>query len=104
MNQRDIRKLHRVIAPLIFLPYLLTTITGVYFILGHSWFKMPDKLSQIMMGIHTGGFLGEELAPVYTLLNGLGAIAMLITGIYLSRMFVSRRVEKKPAADKRSRV
>ncbi len=34
------RKLHRFIAPILLLPILLTTITGVAYRVGRSWFGM----------------------------------------------------------------
>jgi len=81
MKNRSLRKLHRVLAPIIFLPFFLTSITGIIYRIGNSWFEMPKEYAQIMMAIHQGAFLGNELVPLYTLLNGLGAIAMVVTGI-----------------------
>ena len=90
MKNRTFRKLHRILAPIIFLPFLLTTVTGIIYRIGNSWYGMPEEYARIMMAIHQGAFLGEELVPLYTLLNGLGAISMVVTGIAMSGLFRSR--------------
>ena len=35
------------------------------------------------MVIHEGEYLGKQLEPIYVLLNGLGLLFMLITGIVI---------------------
>jgi hypothetical protein len=78
---RSLRKLHRFVAPLLFLPLLLTVITGIVFDLSDTYFNFPEKVNNVLISIHKGGYLGEKLSVVYVILNGIGTFAMLITGI-----------------------
>ncbi|MEC4853385.1 MAG: PepSY domain-containing protein, partial [Jaaginema sp. PMC 1079.18] len=70
MQSRNFRKLHRVLAPIVFIPLFLTATTGVLYRVGSSWFGTPPNFSHWMMYIHQGDFLGGQLRVVYVLLNG----------------------------------
>jgi hypothetical protein len=90
MDIKNIRKLHRKIAPFIFLPLLLTALTGVSYRIGRSWFGLSEEFGDAMMFIHQGTWLGPQLRPFYVLLNALGAIGMIITGVIMSGLFFRR--------------
>ena len=47
MKKLNWRKVHRFIAPILFLPLLLTTITGVAYRLGRSWFDIPFSAGDV---------------------------------------------------------
>lgn len=79
----NFRKLHRKIAPILFLPLLLTALTGVVYRLGRNWFDLPNAAAEVMMTIHEGGFLGEALVPIYVLLMGLGLLGLIATGLIM---------------------
>ena len=87
MNQRFIRKFHRQIAPILFLPLFFTACTGVAYRVARSWFGVSSEVGEFLMYIHQGTFLGKELRVFYVLLNGLGVLAMLFTGIYMTNIF-----------------
>ncbi|MGB7443050.1 MAG: peptidase [Coleofasciculaceae cyanobacterium] len=87
MEKRSLRKLHRQLAPILFIPFFLTATTGIIYRIGNSWFGMPAKYAKLMMYIHQGTFVGDQLKPIYVLLNGLGLIAMLVSGIVMSGIF-----------------
>jgi len=91
MTQRNLRKLHRIIAPIIFLPLFLTALTGVSYRVANSWFKTPNEIGEFLMYIHQGTFLGRDLRVFYVSLNGLGVIAMLVTGIFMTGLFRRQR-------------
>lgn len=91
------RKLHRFIAPILFLPLLLTTITGVAYRVGRSWFGMSKDVGKILLSLHQGSFLGEELRTFYVLLDGLGLVGLIVTGIIMSGVFGKKR--RRPAQD-----
>jgi len=95
MTQRLIRKLHRQVAPILFLPLFLTALTGVIYEVGSSWFDVSGKMAGFLMDLHTGAFLGENLHVFYVILNSLGVIVMLFTGIYLTSLFRSKPKAKK---------
>jgi len=84
-NSRKFRTLHRKIAPILFIPLLLSAITGLIYRLGRSWFGMSKDTGKIFMAIHQGTFLGKALEPFYVLLLGLGLVGLLITGLILVR-------------------
>lgn len=73
-------KLHRKSAPIIFLPLLLSGLTGVAYRLGRTWFGIPDEIADFFMTIHEGRYLGKPLVPVYVLLVGVGLLGMIVTG------------------------
>ncbi len=102
------RKLHRSIAPIIFLPLLLSTVTGLGYRLGKSWFGMSADLGDLMMVFHQGEFLGQKLVPIYVLLVGLGMLGAIVTGLSMTKIFsrdlplgVLRNRPKNPKSDHR---
>ncbi|MEB3831566.1 PepSY domain-containing protein [Phormidium sp. CCY1219] len=88
------RQLHRLLAPIFFLPLLLSALTGIIYRLGKSWFGMSPDTAHLFMVIHQGEYLGDVLKPIYVLLVGLGAIALLITGIQMLGWFRHRKGKK----------
>ena len=93
MKKINWRKIHRFIAPILFLPLLLTTITGIAYRLGRSWFDIPKgkgTLAETLLTIHQGGFLGEQLRPYSVLLDGLGLIGLIVTGIIMMGLLGKR--------------
>ena len=93
MDKRTLRKLHRFIAPIIFIPLFATGFTGISYRVAKSWFGASDKLGYLLMYIHQGTFLGKELRVLYVLLNGLGLIAMLISGIVMTGIFRNKPIQ-----------
>lgn len=75
------RKLHRKIAPILFLPLLLSALTGLSYRVGMNWLGMSNALGNFILTIHAGGYLGEALAPIYILLVGFGLVGMIVTGL-----------------------
>ena len=90
----DFRKVHRIAAPIIFLPLAVSTATGLIYRIGRSWFQMSDEVGEIFLTIHQGEYLGEFLMPIYVLLVGLGAILMLVSGINMTGIFRKKRQPK----------
>lgn len=90
MDTRKLRQLHRKIAPVVFIPLFLTAFTGVAYRVARSWFGVSDEIGEALMFIHQGTFLGKELRVFYVILNALGLLAMLFTGIIMTGIFRSR--------------
>jgi hypothetical protein len=82
-----IRKFHRFLAPLVFLPLTITAITGLIYRLGRSWFSFPGEQAEFWLGMHQGTYLGPVFGPLYILLLGSGLISMVISGIKMLRLF-----------------
>jgi len=83
---KHLRRLHSRAAPLVFVPLLLTALTGVGYRLGKNWLGISDGISGRLMTLHEGGFLGSALVPVYVLLVGLGTLGMVATGITMMQL------------------
>lgn len=89
MKIRFLRKLHRRVAPILFLPLLLSASTGVLFRVARSWFGASKETGEIIMYFHQGSFFGHELKVFYVILNGLGVLVMLLTGIMMTGLWKS---------------
>jgi hypothetical protein len=96
MNIRQFRKLHQTIAPFVLFPLLITVLTGVSYRLGKSWFGLSRDQVHFLMVIHEGEYLGQVLEPIYVLLNGLGALWMLITGAVMVWQNISKSKWLRP--------
>jgi uncharacterized iron-regulated membrane protein len=81
--RRTVRNAHRTLAPIILIPFLITAISGVCYRLGKSWFGLSRDQVHFLMVIHEGEYLGDVLEPIYVLLNGLGLLFMIGTGIVM---------------------
>lgn len=87
------RKIHQILAPIVFLPLFLSASTGILYRLGNSWFHIPREFSQLLLRIHQGSYLGSFGRTIYVALIGLGLMALLITGINLTGIFRKKRVK-----------
>ncbi|MDJ1179938.1 PepSY domain-containing protein [Roseofilum sp. BLCC_M91] len=87
MNQRTFRTIHRKVAPILFLPLMISALSGIGYRLGKSWFGMSGETADIFMIFHQGEYLGDALKPIYVLLLGIGLIGMIITGVTMSRFW-----------------
>ncbi|MBE7385333.1 MAG: PepSY domain-containing protein [Leptolyngbya sp. SIO1E4] len=76
----NFRRLHATLAPFVLLPLFMTVTTGVIYRLGKSWLGLSRDQVHFLMVLHEGEYLGETIAPIYVLLNGLGLLWMLATG------------------------
>lgn len=94
MASINFRKLHRQVAPIIFIPLLLTALTGVTYRLAQSWFGIEEDAAEIFMVIHQGSYLGKELRPFYVLLLALGVIGLIVTGLTMTKFFGRARPER----------
>ncbi|MEM6837334.1 MAG: PepSY domain-containing protein [Cyanobacteria bacterium P01_C01_bin.120] len=79
-----VRQFHRMAAPLVFLPLLVTVFTGVTYRLSKDWLGLSRDQVHFLMSIHEGEYLGSTFKSVYVLLNGLGLLWMLGTGSVMS--------------------
>lgn len=89
--QKYHRKFHRFVAAIALLPLTLTVISGMLATLASEW-RVPFLKRGLLMDIHTGELF--HLESVYPLLNGLGLLALLITGVSMLGWFKPRRHSK----------
>ena len=78
---------HRWLAIALFLPLLTTVVSGVGFTIARSLHQRA--LAEFLIHIHTLEIFG--LGEIFPLLNGIGLLGLLVTGIYMTRLFRQRR-------------
>ncbi|MGB3291837.1 MAG: PepSY domain-containing protein [Phormidesmis sp.] len=88
-------RLHRRAAPILCLPLLITSVTGLIYRIGKNRFGLSDEAGTWMLRLHDGRVLSDRLAPLYVLLTGVGLVTLLVTGI---RLFIQRSRRPRSAA------
>ena len=78
-----VRELHQRIAPFVLLPLFVTVCSGVGYRLARDWFGASREQVHWLMTLHEGEWLGPTLEPIVVLMNALGLLWMLITGLAL---------------------
>jgi hypothetical protein len=96
--KRNFRKYHRFIAPILFLPLALTVLTGMAATMVGEWSLNFGVSRQLLLGLHSGEIF--HLEAIYPMLNGLGLIGLLVTGISMTGLFSRKKV--KPLLKERS--
>jgi hypothetical protein len=86
--KRLFRKYHRNLAIILSSPILLTVITGVAYCIFNDWLGQ-ESVGEVMLQIHTMEIL--HLEKIYPLLNGIGMIGLLITGLSMTRLFSQQK-------------
>ncbi|MBD2448601.1 peptidase [Nostoc sp. FACHB-152] len=84
---RMFRRYHRQIAIILCLPLFLTVLTGLGFTVAHEWLHQ-DELGEFILGLHTLEII--HLEKIYPILNGLGLVGLLITGVTMTGLFRQR--------------
>jgi hypothetical protein len=78
-----VRELHQRIAPFVLLPLFVTVCSGVGYRLARDWFGASREQVHWLMTLHEGEWLGPTLEPIVVLMNAVGLLWMLITGLAL---------------------
>jgi len=88
-----IRHLHRILAPIMLLPLLLTTITGIIY----QILDLADKQKSFkwLLDWHKGDFGVINLETIYPFLTALGLLILIFTGISMWRTM--QRTSSNPA-------
>ena len=84
------RSLHRRLSPALYILLALTSATGLGYRVGKQWFGLDGQTGQVLMDIHTGGWLGAA-SPFYVILVGGGLLFLLLSGLLLLRQGRSRQ-------------
>ncbi|BAY13862.1 peptidase [Calothrix sp. NIES-2098] len=84
---RLFRKYHRWLAIVCALPLLLTVMTGMTFTIAKALHQR--QLAGFLIHLHTLEIFG--LDGIFPIINGLGLLGLLITGIYMTSLFRERR-------------
>jgi hypothetical protein len=81
--QKHVRQWHRWLAPFIVLPLLISLSSGLAYRLARDWGGVRRDQVHWLMALHEGEWLGPGLEPLVVLLNALGLLWMLLTGVAL---------------------
>jgi hypothetical protein len=84
---RAFRKYHRILAIILCLPLVVTVVTGMGYTILVDWFQLED-MAELLLGLHTLEII--HLDKFYPVLNGLGLIGLLVTGMTMTNMFKKR--------------
>ena len=79
----QLRRWHAALAPVVLAPLLITVLSGMSYRLLKDWGGLQRDQVHWLMVLHEGEWLGHSGESLYVLLNGLGLLWMLITGLGL---------------------
>ena len=77
------RQFPKTLAPLVFLPLLISAITGLIYRISKDLFGFSRNEVHWLMSLHEGEWLGDNGEIIYVVLNSLGLLWMLITGFQM---------------------
>ncbi len=86
---RAFRKYHRTLAIIISLPLAITVLTGMAVTVLREWPISAGIPSGWLLELHTGEIL--HLQGIYPILNGLGIIGLLVTGLSMTSLFKKKK-------------
>lgn len=89
---RLFRKYHRWLAIAYALPLLLTVITGMLFPIAKGFHQR--QIAGFLIHLHTLETFG--LDSFFPIINGIGLLGLLVTGIYMTSLFRERRFSSNP--------
>jgi hypothetical protein len=89
--KRSFRKYHRFLAPILCLPLALTALTGMLITITDEWHWPLGFPQGLLLHLHTGELF--HLEKIYPILNGLGVIGLLITGMTMTSLFPRRTTD-----------
>jgi len=89
---RLFRKYHRWIAIILCLPLFTTVISGMGYTIADEWLHQ-DELGEWLLKLHT--FEIVKLGDIFPVLNGIGMIGLLVTGISMTGLFRKRPAPKE---------
>jgi Sec-independent protein secretion pathway component TatC len=87
MMKKNFRKYHRMIATFFCLPLLFTALTGISIAIADTWLHQA-RLAAFLISVHT--FQIFKLDAIMPILNGLGLICLVATGISMTGLFTKR--------------
>jgi uncharacterized membrane protein AbrB (regulator of aidB expression) len=86
------RKYHRLIAITVCLPLIVTAASGVAMTLTTEWFHQNES-TEFLLKVHTFQIFG--LSAIFPILNGLGLICLILTGLSMTNLLSRRRKPKQ---------
>ena len=77
------RQFHKSLAPWVFLPLFISALTGTFYRISKDLLGYSRAEVHWLMSLHEGEWLGDNGELIYVILNSLGLIWMLITGLQM---------------------
>ncbi|HAZ45802.1 MAG TPA: peptidase [Cyanobacteria bacterium UBA11369] len=90
---REFRKYHRTLAIILALPLAVTLLTGMAATMVGEWTVNIGIPRSLLLSIHRGEIFG--LQGIYPILNGLGLLGLLVTGLSMSGLFGRKKSQHK---------
>ncbi|MBV6622579.1 MAG: peptidase [Rivularia sp. (in: Bacteria)] len=90
---RSFRKYHRLLAIILALPLFVTLLTGMAVTLVGEWSANLGLPRSRLLAIHNGEIFG--LQGIYPILNGLGLLGLLVTGLSMTSLFKKKKSKPK---------
>ncbi|ACK72992.1 conserved hypothetical protein [Gloeothece citriformis PCC 7424] len=84
MIVRMFRKYHRQLAIILSIPLLFTVITGVGYTIFDEWLEQ-EEIGHFLIELHSLELL--HLEKFFPLLNALGLIGLIVTGLSMTSLF-----------------
>ncbi len=82
-----LRKYHRRIAIALCLPLLVTAMSGISLAIADEWLQQ-EEIVGFLLKVHTFEIFG--LAAILPVLNGLGLLGLLATGLSMTGLFSNK--------------
>ena len=77
------RQFHKSLAPWVFLPLFISALTCTFYRISKDLLGYSRDEVHWLMSLHEGEWLGDNGELIYVILNSLGLIWMLITGLQM---------------------
>ncbi|HEY9619320.1 MAG TPA: peptidase [Crinalium sp.] len=90
--KNPLRKCHQLIALLFCLPLFFTGLTGISIAVADQWFHQ-DELAAFLISVHT--FQIFKLDAILPVVNGLGLIGLVVTGLSMTRLVTKHHKPKR---------
>jgi hypothetical protein len=90
---RSFRKYHRTLAIILAIPLFVTVLSGIAATLVGEWSANLGVPRSLLLSIHRGEILG--LQGIYPILNGLGLLGLLVTGLSMTSLFGKKKSKTK---------
>ncbi len=92
--KRSFREYHCFLAPILLLPIALTAVISLAITVIETWHWNLGVSERFLMQLHTGQTF--HLQAIYPILNGLGVVGLLVTGITMTSLFNQRTPQLNP--------
>ena len=93
---KNSRQFHKALAPWVFLPLLISSITGLLYRISKDLLGYPRDQVHWLMSLHEGEWLGDNGELIYVFLNSIGVLWMLMTGfqMFSKTISITKKVTK----------